>query len=83
MRKRSAPPLEAVLLCTTGASAYCYFFQMRYGNPLETVLVALYTSSLVASDIEKGLVCNRKWPVRKDSTVEINSILVGFLAVVR
>lgn len=36
----SAPPGEAVLLCTTGASAYyCFFFlQMRDDNPLETIL---------------------------------------------
>jgi hypothetical protein len=37
MRKGSALPLEAVLLCATGASAYDSFLQMRYGNLLETV----------------------------------------------
>jgi hypothetical protein len=33
--------------------------------------------------VEKGLVCNRKGPICKDPTVEINSIRLVFLAVVR
>jgi hypothetical protein len=33
--------------------------------------------------VEKGLVCNIKGPICKDLTVEINSIRLAFLAVVR
>jgi hypothetical protein len=37
MREGGAPPLEAVLLCATEASAYCRCLQMRDGDLPETV----------------------------------------------